>query len=62
MPVINAEDCIKNLSVISQVHQHQAGVLFTRAVKVQHLVPFVAEPLYYASAELSASACNSKTT
>jgi hypothetical protein len=59
VPVIDAEDCINNLTVILQVHQHQAGALVTRAVKVQHLVPFVAEPSYYAPAELSTSARNS---
>src|SRR5450759_3000779 len=56
---INAEDRIDNLSVILQVHQDQARASFTRAVKVQHLVSLVVEPLNHAPTELSGSACNS---
>src|ERR1019366_4757285 len=56
--VINAEECIDNLPVVLQVHQHQARASVAGAVKVQHLVTFVVEPLDYAPAELSASACN----
>src|SRR5665648_1044309 len=59
--VVDAEDCVHNLAVVLQVHQHQAGALFTGAVKVQHLVPFIAEPSHDAPAELSTSACHSNS-
>jgi hypothetical protein len=61
MPVIDAEDCVDNLSVVFEIDQYQARALLPGTVEIQYLVPFVGESLHDAPAELSASACDNNS-
>ena len=61
MPVIDAQDCVDNLSVVFEIDQYQARALLPGTVEIQYLVPFVGESLHDAPAELSASACDNNS-